>query len=138
MPLDIPIEITDISDDPEYIPTRTYKLDFENKRIIGKVDELEAMKQFIKKALLTPRFKCLIYDGQYGSELDELIKSDVSMELAETEIPRLVKDALLYDPRILKVYDFSFELTKEKLYVKFQVDTIYGSTEYEGVIKNNV
>lgn len=138
MPLDIPIEITDISDDPEYIPTRTYKLDFENKRIIGKVDELEAMKQFIKKALLTPRFKCLIYDGQYGSELDELIKSDVSMELAETEIPRLVEDALLYDPRILKVYDFSFELTKEKLYVKFQVDTIYGSTEYEGVIKNNV
>lgn len=134
MPLDKPINIGEIIDDIEHIPTKTYKLDFETGRIIGKVDSVEAMKQFIKKALLTPRFKCLIYDGQYGSELEEFIKSDASLGLIETEIPRLVKDALLYDPRIVKVYNFSFELIKERVNVRFSADTIYGSIEYEGVI----
>ena len=137
MPLDRPIPIGEIVDDTEHIPTRTYRMDFETGRIIGKVDGIEAMNQFIKKALLTPRFKCLIYDGQYGSELDEFIKSDSSVDLIESEIPRLVKDALIYDPRILKVYNFTFEMVpkeKEKIKIRFEVDTIYGTTSYEGVI----
>jgi phage baseplate assembly protein W len=134
MPLDIPINITEIDNDSEAIPTKTYKIDFENGRIIGKVDEIEAIKQFIKKALKTPRFKCLIYDGQYGSEIDNLIKSDSTFQFIESELPRVVEDALIYDKRIQKVYDFSFELSKEQLYIKFKVDTIYGTTEYEEVI----
>lgn len=134
MSLSKPIEVGEIVDDIEYIPTRTYHLDWETGRIIGKVDGVSAMEQFIKKALLTPRFKCLIYDGQYGSELEEFIKSDADLALIETEIPRLVKDALLYDPRILNVYDFTFELIKERVNVRFCADTIYGSINYEGVI----
>jgi phage baseplate assembly protein W len=133
MPLDIPIGITQVIDEP-YLPSKTYKLDLDNGRIIGKVDELEAMNQFIRKALITPRFKCLIYDSQYGSEIREITTTDATREFIESEMPRLVEDALTYDPRILKVYDFSFSFKDDSVFLKFSVDTIFGTTEFEGVI----
>jgi phage baseplate assembly protein W len=133
MPLDIPIGITQVIDEPD-LPSKTYKLDLDNGRIIGKVDELEAMNQFIRKALITPRFKCLIYDSQYGSEIREITTTDATREFIESEIPRLVEDALTYDPRILKVYDFSFSFKDDSVFLKFSVDTIFGTTEFEGVI----
>lgn len=133
MPLDIPIGITQVINEPD-MPSKTYKLDLDNGRIIGKVDELEAMNQFIRKALITPRFKCLIYDSQYGSEIREITTTDATREFIESEMPRLVEDALTYDPRILKVYDFSFSFKDDSVFVKFSVDTIFGTTEFEGVI----
>lgn len=133
MPLDIPIGITQVIDEPD-LPSKTYKLDLDTGRIIGKVDELEAMNQFIRKALITPRFKCLIYDSQYGSEIREITTTDATREFIESEMPRLVEDALIYDPRIIKVYDFSFSFKDDSVFLKFSVDTIFGTTEFEGVI----
>jgi phage baseplate assembly protein W len=133
MPLDIPIGITQVIDEPDQ-PSKTYKLDLDTGRIVGKVDELEAMNQFIRKALITPRFKCLIYDSQYGSEIREITTTDATKEFIESEMPRLVEDALTYDPRILKVYDFSFSFKNDSVFLKFNVDTIFGTTEFEGVI----
>ena len=99
------------------------------------VDGQEAVKQFIKKALLTPRFKCLIYDNQYGSEIkDTVTDENATEELIRAEIPRLVEDALLCDGRILKVYDFEFEFNEDSCNVHFTADTIYGTTEVEEVI----
>ena len=59
MALDIPIPIDGVEEESE-ITSRTYAIDWENGRIRGFVDEQEAVKQYMKKALLTPRFKCLI------------------------------------------------------------------------------
>lgn len=133
MALDVPIEISKVIEETE-LPSKTYKLDLDTKRIVGKVDELEAVNQFIRKALLTPRFKCLVYDTQYGSEIRELTITDATPELIESEMPRLVEDALLYDSRILKVYDFEFKFIDDGVYIYLKVDTIYGTTEFEGVI----
>ena len=63
----IPIPIQTITEAEER-PSKTYKLDLKAGRIVGYVDELEAVNQAILKAIITPRFKCLIYDNQYGSE----------------------------------------------------------------------
>ncbi len=136
MSLDIPINITGIVQEKTET-SRTYALDLEKGRIAGMVDGLEATDQFIKKAILTPRFKCLIYDNQYGSELkDRIMDADADREFIETEIPRLVKDALLNDTRVLDTYDFvfDFEVGKENAYIKFKADTIYGTIEIEEVI----
>ena len=70
----IPIPISGIEEEREE-PSLTYKLDLDAGRIAGKVDGLEAIKQFIRKALITPRFHCLIYDNQYGSEIKDTITS---------------------------------------------------------------
>lgn len=130
----IPIPVTEVTEAQEK-PSLTYKLDLDKGRIVGTVDGLEAVNQAIRKAIITPRFKCLIYDNQYGSEIEAtVIDKDATPELIEAVIPGFVKDALKPDARILKVYDFAFEFKGEGAYIFFRADTIFGETEFEEVI----
>ena len=134
MSVDIPIPITTISQSTEKT-SQTYKIDFENGRIIGRVNGIEAINQAIRKIMSTPRFKCLIYSNQYGSEIKDLvIATDISYELIETMIPRFIEDALKVDTRILSVYDFVINFKEDTVYISFKVDTILGTTDFEGVI----
>lgn len=127
----IPLPIGEIVEEEE-TPSTTYKLDLEAGRIVGVVDGIEAVEQAILKALLTPRFKCEIYDNQYGSEIgDAVIAADATPEYVETVIPGFVKDALKPDTRILDVYDFEFEFKGDEAYIFFRVNTIFGETEME-------
>ena len=130
----IPIPISGIEEEREE-PSLTYKLDLDAGRIVGKVDGLEAINQFIRKALITPRFHCLIYDNQYGSEIKDTITSEnATEELIEAEIPRLVSDALLCDGRVLRVYNFRYEFVEDYCHILFNADPIAGTTSFEGVI----
>ena len=82
----IPIPISGIEEEKEQ-PSLTYKLDLDTGRIVGKVDGLEAVNQFILKALLTPRFHCLVYDNQYGSEIKDTVTDEsATEELIRAEI----------------------------------------------------
>lgn len=113
----IPIPISGIEEEREE-PSLTYKLDLDAGRIAGKVDGPEAINQFIRKALITPRFHCLIYDNQYGSEIKDTITSkNATEELIEAEIPRLVSDALLCDGRVLRVYNFRYEFVEDYCHI---------------------
>jgi len=134
----IPIPIAGITREREQ-PSRTYRIDFERGRIFsaGSCDGLEAVNQFIKKALLTPRFRCLIYDNQYGSEIKQTIQSgDVSGEYIKAETPRLVKDALLADSRILDIYNFSYSFDGDEAYIRFEADTVFGKTAVDTDFNN--
>ena len=131
MPLDVEIPINEIEEEVEK-PTKTYFLDLDNGRIIGTVDGLEAVKQAIRKAIITARYKCLIYDSDYGSEVKDMVYDEESTpELIETALPELIKDALSQDTRILDVYDFEFKFEDDKAYISFSVDTIYGKTSFD-------
>lgn len=130
----IPIPIKEITEAVEK-PSRTYKLDLEKGRIVGTIDGIEAVNQAIKKAILTPRFKCLIYDNQYGSEVQEaIIAKDVTPEFTEAVIPGFIKDALKPDTRILDVHDFQFEFIGDEAHICFKADTIFGEIQFEEVI----
>lgn len=132
----IPFPFTEV-EEAQVLPSKSYRLDFERGRIFsaGSVDGLEAVEQFIKKELLTPRFKCLIYDNQRGSEIKEaIIAKDATKEFAETEIPRMVRDTLRIDDRIFDVFQFSFTFGRGEVHVGFRVDTIFGETDIEVVI----
>ena len=130
----IPIPIATVTEAEEQ-PSLTYRLDLDNGRIVGKVDGLEAVNQAIRKAIITPRFKCLIYDNQYGSEIEEaIISKDATREYIEAVTEGFIRDALRPDSRILSVYDFQFEFENDKAYVFFRADTIFGETEIEEVI----
>lgn len=130
----IPIPIAEVEQEREQT-SLTYRLDLKRGRIIGMVDGLEAVNQAIRKALITPRFRCLIYDNQYGSELKQtIIAGDATPEFTEAEIPRLVSDALLVDSRILDVYDFSYSFSGENAFINFKANTIFGETIIEEVI----
>lgn len=132
----IPIPVQKVEETKE-APSLTYRLDLDTGRIIGRVDELEAVNQAIRKALITPRFKCLIYDNQYGSEIeDAVIAQDATREYIETAIEGFVTDALKPDTRIIKVYDFSVSFKDDAAYIRFKADTIYGETAVEEVVKS--
>ncbi|MEH7521680.1 DUF2634 domain-containing protein [Bacillus sp. JJ1503] len=107
-------------------PSKTYRLGYESNEISGLIDGEEALRQFVVKAIRTARFRFLIYDNQYGSELEELIGADVSLELLQTEIPRVIREALIYDDRVADVVDFEIVRESDKLFVSFRVVTTTG------------
>ena len=127
----IPIPIETVTEAPEK-PSFTYHLDMENGRIVGKIDGIAAVNQAILKAILTPRFKCLIYDNQYGSEIEEtIIAKNATRNYMETAIEGFIKDALLSDTRILSIYDFKMTWQNDKAFLFFKADTIFGETELQ-------
>lgn len=127
----IPIPIETVTEAPEK-PSFTYRLDMENGRIVGKIDGIAAVNQAILKAILTPRFKCLIYDNQYGSEIEEaIITKNATRNYMETAIEGFIKDALLSDTRILSIYDFKMTWQNDKAFLFFKADTIFGETELQ-------
>lgn len=130
----IPIPVDKVVE-AEELPSLTYRLDLDARRIVGMVDGLEAVNQAIRKAIITPRFKCLIYDNQYGSEIeDAFIVQDASRAYIEAATEGFIKDCLKPDTRILNVYDFAFEFEEDKAFIYFKADTIYGETEIREVI----
>ena len=134
MPTFVPITINELRT-PVEKPSRTYALDLDRGRILGMTDNLRAVEQAIRKALITPRWKCLIYDNQYGSELkSEIMAKDASRQLMETEIPRMAEDCLLPDSRILSVRDFTVSFEGDSCLITFYADTIFGEVYIQEAI----
>lgn len=134
MGVTLPFPIGEAEQEQEQ-PSLTYRLDLDRGRIVGMVDGLEAVNQAIRKAIVTPRFRCLIYDNQYGSEIKEtVIADDATPEFIEADMPRIIKDALSPDTRILDVYDFEFSFADERAFIRFKANTIFGETVIEEVI----
>lgn len=113
-------------------PTRTYKIDWKNKRIVGFTDNLEALKQAVYKLLLTERWDYAIYDGNYGVTLKDLFGRDKYIACAVLE--RRITDALLNDDRINNVSDFEFKVDKNSVTVAFILKTTYGNLKQEVTI----
>lgn len=124
----------DIDDLTSSVPSYTYRFDFENKRIIGKVDGQEAVIQAIHKVFETMRYAYAIYDSRYGEEFTTLIGQ--SYPYAAAAVSGMVEDCLLQDDRILKVYDFVIEQKDaDVMQVEFKVDTIYGEIVYSTEVR---
>lgn len=122
----------------ESIIYRTYRLDFQNKRILGMIDGLEAARQNMFKALQTRRYAYEIYDDQYGSDvMNKLGNIDLSPGYLEADIPVMISDAFLNMEEILEIDDLQFEiLDADSIYVSFTAATIFGDTMIEGDIND--
>lgn len=97
------LRVIDNSDEVQQ-PSRTYKLDLTQKRIIGHVDGLEAISQAVHKLFLTERYAWEIYTQGYGVEFESLLGQPTDFVLAIFE--SRVRDAILIDDRIIGVADF--------------------------------
>lgn len=125
-----------LSEQTEPQPSKTYYLDFENGRIGPKIDGDLAIKQFVIKAIMTPRSRYAIYSDNYGCELDYLIGEDATPDLLNSEIPRMVRDALIYDDRISDVTNITVERDGDKVFINFTVVTATGDELNEEVTVN--
>lgn len=117
----------------ENMPTHTYKLRIEEKRIQGFTDEQEAMKQAIYKILQTERYQYpQVYSDNYGVELWDLIGQPIPYVLPEIE--RRITEALTWDERILSVGNFNFDVQKSKVHTTFTAHTVFGDLDLETAV----
>ena len=108
-------------------PSRTYELDLQSGRILSTVDGLAAATQMVYKTFYTERYAWLIYNWDYGMELEQYIGR--SMDFVMADIQLAITEALQVDDRFLSVQDFKMEQKKiDALYVEFTVSTTEGST----------
>ncbi|MCQ2100997.1 MAG: DUF2634 domain-containing protein [Fibrobacter sp.] len=111
-------------------PTRTYGIDYANKRIAGKKEGLAAMVQAVRKALETQRYTERIYSGDYGSELHKLIGKQ--KDYARAKLRMLIEDALSTDRRVRGIKSINTRLTaQDEIVAEVQVITDYGEIKIE-------
>lgn len=135
MDTDLVLNDVDEIDEEEMETSRTYYIDWVNGRITGMVDGLDAVEQAMTKAMLTERYKNLIYDDEYGSEIKDTVMSDDNTnEFLESEIPELTKDTFANDERVLDVDNFEINAPEgDVLSISFDASTIYGNLSFEEV-----
>ena len=74
---------------------------------VMRVEGPDTIEQWIAMTLATDRFRYEIFDNQYGTEFDDLIERSVPEDEAETEVIRVLREAILLDPRIAVVTSVS-------------------------------
>jgi hypothetical protein len=102
-------------------PSKTWLIDFKNRKVRGFTDELDAVAQAAFMAIQCDRYRHLVFSWQYGSELGALIGKDPDYVLSEAK--RMISEALSTDTRITGVRDFSFSGGV----ISFTIDTVFGS-----------
>lgn len=105
-------------------PSTTYKIDLVHDKITKLIYEHEAVMQAVKKILSTERYSCVIYNSDYGIELQSLIGKD--FDYVTSELPRRITEALQVDDRILGISEFTTTKNLDCANVTFKVTTIYG------------
>ena len=113
-------------------PSRTWIID-RNTMQVGYMDEgLEAVRQSVEIALNVERFQWQIYNTNFGNELEELVGDDA--DYIQSELPRMVDDALSVDDRVIDTTDYVFSVNGDSMTVSFTVNTVYGQITEELLI----
>lgn len=106
------------------MPSKTYKIDWENGRIDGFIDGREAIGQSIELAITTERYLWDIYSWNYGSEIYALMGQSDSF--AMSEMKHMIQDALSQDSRINEAKDFTFKTNRGEITCQFTASTTVG------------
>lgn len=109
------------------IPSMTYGFDFDTGEISNIIDGIDAIEQFIQKAIVTIRFNFVIYSDQYGCEISDLFGKGFSEGFIQSEIERVIREALIYDDRIEDVNSFVVTIDGDTVYITFTVQTTQGT-----------
>lgn len=111
------------------MPSLTWKIREEKKEVRGDVDAAEAMGQAVAKLLQTERYRYVIYDWNYGIELEDLFGRNVTYVIPE--LKKRIGEALLADDRVTAVTDFSFRQEQGSVTASFLVHTRVGEIAAE-------
>ena len=111
---------------------KEYGIDFKTGQLTGKIVEgKEAIKVWIWNCLKTQRFRYPIYSWDYGADLEQYIGHTVSEEYLNTDCESEIKEALMVNPYIEGISDFSAKVRKEHLILSFKAETRFGEVEVE-------
>lgn len=89
----------------------------------------------VKKAMMTERYYYLIYDSNYGHDLENLIGTGMEKEAIEEEIKRITEETLRQHLETASVGNFTFTWDGEEVYFTCEITNINGyTTEIEGKV----
>ena len=108
----------------EHPTSETWAISFDRGIVKGRIDEIEAVRQAVFIILSSDRYRYVIYDRSYGSELNTLLHRHPS--IVRPEAKRMIEEALLQDDRIESVTGFDISVDGNILSVTCTVNTIYG------------
>lgn len=111
------------------VPNKSYRMKIADEKILGNIDELDAIAQACYKILNTERYQYVIYSWNYGIELQDLFGKPIPY--VYSKLPRRIKEALIQDDRINSVEDFELSYDKGNVLAKFTVKTNLGNIEME-------
>lgn len=115
---------TTVNTEARLMPSKTYRIDWENCRIGEFIDGSEAIAQSAELAVTTERYIWHIYSLNYGSEIYTLFgKNDAYIV---SEMKRMIEDALSTDSRIKGITDYSFTRTERGISCTFKLKTTAG------------
>lgn len=120
--------INGVNTTSETMPSYTYNLNLTTKRIIGNIDNIEAVRQSVLLILMIERYGCPIYNWAYGVELESLIGQERDFIVSETR--RRITEALVEDDRILGIDEFNIEFDKDSAIVTFIVLSTVGFLDF--------
>lgn len=89
------------------------------------VDKMEALKIWIDFTIKTARYRFPAYSFDYGCEIEHFIGLDIPQHVIDTEVKRVVKEALIYDDRIIDITNFTFSREKDKLEISITLKTVF-------------
>ena len=115
----------------EYVsqPSKTWLINRQTMRVQGGTDDLPSVKQAAEIILSTTRFEWQVYTANMGTELEGLIGEDASY--IESELPRIVEEALLVDDRITEVGNFQHKTYGDTMTWTFTVVSVFGAFSEE-------
>lgn len=122
-------EINSITVVSSNLPSYTYNINRDTNRISGFIDNRDAVVQAIYLILQTERYESLIYNWYYGIELDNLIGKD--RNYFNSEIKRVIREALLEDDRIIDITSFSISYEEDKVIIEFKVNSNVGDIDID-------
>lgn len=134
--IEVPFEEDDFSE--SFGSYRTYKMDFENKRIVGMASGADAARQAIFKALQTRRYAHLIYDDQYGCDIfNKIGDSDLTQEYLDSDIPVMIEEALLSEDMVIGIGELNYNMIDtDSIHIIFEAQTIFGDFDMEEVLND--
>lgn len=110
-------------------PSLSYRMRIAEEKILGTIDELEAVAQACYKILNTERYQYVIYSWNYGIELRSLFGKPIPY--VYSELPRRIREALLQDDRVESVENFDLSHNRGDVLCTFTVKTKYGDLTLE-------
>ena len=132
-PFDIEEDDLDVIEEDETTSEPSdYEINFATGELTGRIiTGLPAIIQWIRLALGTDRYFYNQFSWNYGSELNELIGQSYSEEYIESEVTRMVTDALSVNENIDSISSMEVSMENDTLHISFTVNTPYGSGEVE-------
>ena len=120
-------------DQPAYL--RSPKFDFERGDFVldgaGRLVMLDGHRswaQWCAKCILTERLSFLAYSSDFGAEIERTMRLP-SRQATESELIRVITEALLADPRTESVSEFQFQWVGDEVFVTCLVTPTIGSPE---------